>query len=203
MGEDALYIDSKSESNDEKTSKDLARRAGQKKEKTSSVQKKTTFKKMTESEITEYLKDSILIPNTDWNKLSIGSNISYYKNDGNFVKSGFIKAIYNNEGNDFIKYGTKLNTYFNDKYYKEFTVNTTNIKELYKKIDQSAILEYKIIKKNILNSMNSYMDKFIKIENDINILSEKIGKLEDNHIKTIKFIKKLHNIKSLDDIKNI
>lgn len=193
--EEALYIDSDLESNDEKTIK-------KKEKKTSSSQKKT-FKKMSENEITEYLKDSILIPNTDWNKLSIGSNISYYKNDGNFVKSGFIKAIYNNEGNDFIKYGTKLNTYFNDKYYKEFTVNTNNIKELYKKIDQSAILEYKIIKKNILNSMNSYMEKFTKIENDISTLSEKISKLEENHIKTIKFIKKLHNIKSLDDVKNI
>jgi hypothetical protein len=193
--EEALYIDSDLESNDEKTIK-------KKEKKTSSAQKKP-FKKMSENEITEYLKDSILIPNTDWNKLSIGSNISYYKNDGNFVKSGFIKAIYNNEGNDFIKYGTKLNTYFNDKYYKEFTVNTNNIKELYKKIDQSAILEYKIIKKNILNSMNSYMEKFTKIENDISTLSEKISKLEENHIKTIKFIKKLHNIKSLDDVKNI
>ena len=124
--------------------------------------KKESFKKMTEDEIKEYLKESILIPKHDWNKLSVGSNISYYKNDGNFVKSGFIKAIYSNEGNDFIKYGTKLNTYYNDKYYKEFTVNTSNIKELYKKIDKSAIIEYKIMNKNILNSMNTIMENISK-----------------------------------------
>ena len=158
---------------------------------------------MTEDEIKEYLKESILIPKHDWNKLSVGSNISYYKNDGNFVKSGFIKAIYSNEGNDFIKYGTKLNTYYNDKYYKEFTVNTSNIKELYKKIDKSAIIEYKIMNKNILNSMNTIMENISKLENELIIINERLHKLEDNHIKTIKFIKKLHNIKSIDDIKNM
>jgi hypothetical protein len=162
-----------------------------------------TFKKMTDEEIIEYLKDSILVPKNDWDKLSIGSQISYYKNDGNFVKLGFIKAVYTNEGNDFIKYGTKLNTYYNDKYYKEFTVNTSNIKELYKKIDKSAVLEFKIINKNILNSINNMMESISILENELNNMNEKMNKLEDNHIKTIKFIKKLHNIKSIDDVKNI
>lgn len=162
-----------------------------------------TFKKMTEDEILDYLKDSILIPKNDWDKLSIGSNISYYKNDGNFVKSGFIKAVYSNDGNNFIKYGTKLNTYYNDKYYKEFTVNVSNIKELYKKIDKSAVIEFKIMNKNILNSINTFMDTISKLENEISNITERITKLEDNHVKTIKFIKKLHNIKSIDDVKNL
>lgn len=158
---------------------------------------------MTDVEIKEYLKDSILIPKNDWGKLSVGSNISYFKNDGNFIKSGFIKAVYTNENTEYIKYGTKLNTYYNDKYYKEFTVNTTNIKELYKKIDKSAIIEYKIMNKNILNTVNNMMDKISKIENELNNFNDRIIKLEENHIKTIKFIKKLHNIKSIDDVKNI
>ena len=162
-----------------------------------------TFKKMSNEEILDYLKDSILIPKNDWDKLSVGSNISYYKNDGNFVKSGFIKAVYSNDGNDFIKYGTKLNTYYNDKYYKEFTVNTSNIKELYKKIDKSAVIEFKIMNKNILNSINAFMDTISKLENELISINERISKLEDNHVKTIKFIKKLHNIKSIDDVKNL
>ena len=162
-----------------------------------------TFKKMSNEEILDYLKDSILIPKNDWDKLSVGSNISYYKNDGNFVKSGFIKAVYSNDGNDFIKYGTKLNTYYNDKYYKEFTVNTSNIKELYKKIDKSAVIEFKIMNKNILNSINAFMDTISKLENELISINERISKIEDNHVKTIKFIKKLHNIKSIDDVKNL
>jgi len=161
------------------------------------------YKKMTPAEIKEYLADSILIPKTEWLKLSVGSHISYYKNDNNFVKSGFIKAIYHNEDNDFIKYGTKLTTYHSDKYYKEFTVNVNNIKELYKKIDPSAILEYQIIKKNITQSMNTFLDKFVKIENELNDILNRISKLEDNHLKTIKFIKKLHNINTLEDIKHL
>ena len=190
-----IYINSDSD-NENKNDKNLYKKKEIK-------DKKESFKKMTEDEIKEYLKESILIPKHDWNKLSVGSNISYYKNDGNFVKSGFIKAIYSNEGNDFIKYGTKLNTYYNDKYYKEFTVNTSNIKELYKKIDKSAIIEYKIMNKNILNSMNTIMENISKLENELIIINERLHKLEDNHIKTIKFIKKLHNIKSIDDIKNM
>jgi len=171
--------------------------------------KKPSYKKLSDGEITEYLKDSILIPPEEWAKLAVGSNISYYKKDNNFIKSGFIKNIYTKDdtttgsSNVFILYGTKLNTYNNDKYYKEFTVNTSNIKELYKKIDQSAILEYKIIKKNIANSMNTFLEKFNQIENELNSINDKILKLENNHIKTINFIKKLHNIKSIDDIKNI
>lgn len=160
-------------------------------------------KKMSDEEIKDYLKDSILIPKNDWNNLSIGSQISYIKNDGKFVKSGYIKDIYESKNNINIKYGTKLNTYYNDKYYKEFTITSANIKELYKKTDKSAIIEYKILNKNILNTINNMLDKITNIENDINNINNKIIKLEENHIKTIKFIKKLHNIKSIDDIKNI
>lgn len=167
------------------------------------IKDKQQFKKMSDDDIKLYLKDSILLPKSEWDKLSVGTNISYYKNDGNFVKSGFIKAIYSNDGNNFIKYGTKLDTYYNDKYYKEFTVNTSNIKELYKKIDKSAIIEFKIINKNILNTINNINENITKLENTINNINERINKLEDNHNLTIKFIKKLHNINSKDDIKNI
>ena len=79
----------------------------------------------------------------------------------------------------------------------------SNITEIYKRIDQSAILEYKIIKKSILSSMTSFAEKFNIIENELKNINDKISKLEDNHIKTVRFIKKLHNIKSIDDIKNI
>ena len=57
--------------------------------------------------------------------------------------------------------------------------------------------------KNILNSINNFMETVSKLENEISNINERISKLEDNHIKTIKFIKKLHNIKTIDDIKNI
>ena len=204
--------DNKSKVSDDNFSESFSDSDNSSKAKSKVLNKKSTkankpnqqnYKKMTPDEIKEYLADSILIPKAEWLKLSVGSHISYYKNDNNFVKYGFIKAIYHNEDNDFIKYGTKLNTYHSDKYYKEFTVNINNIKELYKKIDPSAILEYQIIKKNITQSMNTFLDKFIKIENELNNILTRISKLEDNHLKTIKFIKKLHNINTLEDIKHL
>jgi hypothetical protein len=47
------------------------------------------------------------------------------------------------------------------------------------------------------------MDTISKLENELISINERISKLEDNHVKTIKFIKKLHNIKSIDDVKNL
>lgn len=203
-----IYIDSDNDEHfDDKKNNINRKNTLEKKEiinnKLDSKDVKKTYKKMTDIEIKEYLKDSILIPRNEWSTLSIDSNISYFKNDGNFVKSGFIKTIYTNDNIEYIKYGTKINTYYNDKYYKEFTVNTTNIKELYKKIDKSAVIEFKIMNKNILNSINAFMDTISKLENEISNITERISKLEDNHVKTIKFIKKLHNIKSIDDVKNL
>ena len=167
------------------------------------VDKKNKIKKLSDEEIVEYLKGSILIPKTQWKDLYENSNISYIKNDGGFVKSGYIKLIYSKDDEDYIRYGSKLDRYNNDRYYKEFSVKFSNIKELYKKIDNSAIIEYKIIKTNIKNTLATFTEDLVKLDEKFNDLNEKINKLDENHIKIIKLIKTLHNIKSLDDIKNI
>ena len=83
--------------------------------------------------------------------LPLNSYISYIKNDDKFIKGGYIKLIFNKKNNDYLIYGSKLDKYNNDKYYKEFTINLNNIKEIYKKIDVSAIIEYQIIKTNLNN----------------------------------------------------
>ncbi len=162
-----------------------------------------TAKKLSDEEIHDYLKGSILIPRSQWKDLYDNSNISYIKNDGGFVKSGFIKLIYNKDDEDYIRYGSKLDRYNNDKYYKEFTVKFSNIKDLYKKIDKSAIIEYKLIKDNIKNSLSTFTEELTRLDDKVNDLSIKINKLDENHIKIVKLIKTLHHIKSLDDIKNI
>lgn len=166
-------------------------------------EKKNKFKPMTDEEIKEYLKGSILIPKSQWKELYDNSNISYIKTDGGFVKSGFIKLIYNKDNEDYIRYGSKLDKYTNDKYYKEFTVKFSNIKELYKKIDNSAIIEYKLIKERINTTLSKFTEDISNINDKINSLQDKINKLDENHIKVVKLIKTLHNIKSLDDIKNL
>ena len=174
------------------------------KELDSKAEKKSAYKskQLSDEEIAEYLKGSILVPKTQWKDLYDNSNISYIKNDGGFIKSGFIKLIYNKDDEDYIRYGSKLDRYNNDKYYKEFTVKFSNIKELYKKIDNSAIMEYKLIKENIKNTLLSFTDELIRLDGKVNEINEKLVKLDENHIKIVKLIKKLHNINSLDDIKN-
>lgn len=151
--------------------------------------------------IQEYLKNSILIPKDQWTSLPINSFISYYKDDGKFIKGGFIKLIFTKKNNNYLIYGTKLDKYNNDKYYKEFTINLSNIKELYKKIDQSAIIEYQIIKKNVSNLLSITNTKIDDLLTKLTNMEKKIIKLEENHYKTLKLIKNLHNIKNLDTVK--
>ena len=160
--------------------------------------KKNTKKELTDEERKDFLKNSILIPKDQWLSLPLNSYISYIKNDDKFIKGGYIKLIFNKKNNDYLIYGSKLDKYNNDKYYKEFTINLNNIKEIYKKIDVSAIIEYQIIKTNLNNIIEQFKseinDKLLELDN-------KINKIDDNNKKTIKLIKNLHNISSLDDIK--
>ena len=109
--------------------------------------------------------------------------------------------LFRSNNNEYLIYGTKLDKYNNDKYYKEFTINLSNIKEIYKKIDQSAIIEYQIIKNNISKMISVTNSKIEEIITKITNMEKKIIKLEENHYKTLKLIKNLHNIKSLDNIK--
>lgn len=164
---------------------------------------------MTDEEIKEYLKNSMAIPKEQWLTLPLNSFISYIKSDGKFVKGGYIKLIFKKKDKDYLIYGSKLDKYNNDKYYKEFTINLENIKDIYKKVDTSAVLEYQIIKNNI----NTILDKFKldieklnstfeEINDKLDDMNERINKIDDNNKKTIKLIKNLHGIKSLDDIKS-
>ncbi len=169
--------------------------------------KKIIAKELTEEEIKEYLKNSILVNKDQWLTIPVNSFISYYKDDGKFVKGGYVKLIFTKKDaktetmNDYLIYSTKIDKYNNDKYYKEFTINLSNIKEIYKKIDASAIMEYQIIKANITKLLNLNAEKMNDIVDRINQIDKKINKLEENHYKTLKLIKNLHNIKSLDTLK--
>lgn len=168
--------------------------------KTSDKKNKTKKVDLTKEEITDFLKNSILIPKEQWETLPENAYISYYKDDDTFIKGGYVKLIFNKNNNNYLIYGTKVNKYNNDKYYKEFTINLSNIKEIYKKIDQSAIIEYQIIKNNISKFINETNSKLENIILKLNSTEKKIVKLEENHYKTLKLIKNLHKIKSLDNI---
>lgn len=171
------------------------------KEKNKKNYKKKKNNELTDEDIKDYLKNSMSIPKDQWETIPVNSFISYYKEDNTFVKGGYVKLIFNKNNNIYLIYGTKLDKYQNDKYYKEFTINLTNIKEIYKKIDQSAIIEYQIIKNNISKLLDNSNNKIDEIINKITNLEKKIIKLEENHYKTLKLIKTLHNIKTLDNVK--
>lgn len=151
----------------------------------------------------EYIKESLLIPSDKWESIPINSNICYIKKDGKFVKGGYVKLIYTKNEKLFLVYSNKLDKYNNDKYYKEFTINLASIDKIYKKIDQSAIMEYEIIKNNInkvITEFSTKLEKLDNIFNKIDDIEKKIVKLETNHYKIVKLIKKLHNINTIDNV---
>lgn len=165
---------------------------------------KPAAKELNAEELKEYLKNFILIPKDQWKTIPVNSYISYIKEDGKFVKGGFVKLIFNKNNtnseneSEYLIYGTKIDKYNNDKYYKEFTINLSNIKDIYKRIEQSAIIEYQIIKNNINKVIAEVNNKIEEVVNKLSTIDKKINKLEDNHYKTLKLIKNLHNIKTLD-----
>lgn len=181
---------------------------------------KSNYYILTKEEIKEYLKNSILIPKDKWEEIPLNSYISYTKNDGKFVKGGYIKIIFkkknkkNNDNEDesnkdtefeedtFMTLANKLEKYSNDKFFKEFTINLSNIKEIYKKINDSAFIEYQIIKNNVLKLIQDFTKKLEKYDNEIENINKKITKLEDNNYKVLKLIKKLHNIDNIEPYKN-
>lgn len=160
-------------------------------------------KQMTEAEIELYLKNCIQIPRQSWMTIPDNSQICYYKKDGNFVKSGYIKLSYSKNGNDFIRYGSKLNAVPNDKYYREFTINLSNIKEIYKKVSQDAIWEYKIIRLEMAKKMEEFEQKLAKMQETVDQTDKKTERNREGSEKIVKLIKRLHKIKSLNDLDKI
>lgn len=137
----------------------------------------------------------IPIPKNKWISLPDNSQISYLRNDGKFVKSAFIKIIYNKEGEDYIMCANKLNKFAGDKYYSEYRLKLSNVKSLWKKISQDSIVEYKLIRAKLENELDIMRNKVEELE-------ERIKKEEESSKKIVKLIKYLHNIQNLDELKN-
>lgn len=159
---------------------------------------------LNEGQIKEIIKNSILIPKDKWEQIPINSQICYYKNDGKFVKGGYVKLIYTKNEKNFLVYSNKLDKYNNDRYYKEFTINLSSIDKIYKKIDQSAVMEYEIIKNNIntvINELSLKLEKLENVNSKLEEIEKKIVRLESNHYKIVQLIKKLHNINTIDSVK--
>lgn len=153
-------------------------------------------KPMTPSEIEVYIKSCIKIPRSSWTSIPDNSQICYFKKDGKFVKSGFVKLSYSKNGNDFIRYGSKLSPMAGDKYYREFTINLSNISQIYKKVSQDAIWEYKLIRLETSKKMEEFETKLAEMQ-------ERVDQSENSAKKIVKLIKRLHKIQSLDDLASL
>jgi ElaB/YqjD/DUF883 family membrane-anchored ribosome-binding protein len=145
---------------------------------------------------TSYLKGSIKIPKQKWDLLPENSEISYVRNDGKFVKKCFVKIIYEKNGEKYMLCSNKLNKYNNDKYYSEYRLKFSSISELYKKVSQDSVIEYKLIRAKLEKELDEMKTKIAELE-------ERVKAEEESGKKIIKLIKYLHNIKNLEELKKI
>ena len=143
-----------------------------------------------------YLKGSIQIPKNSWSKIPENSEISYYRTDGKFVKKCFVKVFYEKNGEQYILCSNKLYRTPGDKYYSEFRLKLQSVKEIYKRVSGDSVIEYKLIKIKLDKEISSLKEL-------VSSLTARLEKEEESSRKIIKLIKHLHNIKSLDELKNI
>jgi len=134
----------------------------------------------------EYLKGSIKIPKSKWTLLPEGSEISYYRNDGKFVKRAFVKLFYKSkESEDYVMCSNKLHKFEGDTYYSEFRLKLSNVQDIYKRISQDSIIEYKLIKAKLDQTIEELSDK-------INVLTQRLEE-ESEKTKTLaKLFKQLY-----------
>lgn len=134
----------------------------------------------------EYLKGSIKIPNSKWTLLPEGSEISYYRNDGKFVKRAFIKHFYKSKEEDYVMCSNKLHKFQGDTFYTEFRLKLSNVREIYKRISQDAIIEYKLIKARLDQTID-------EMANKINLLTTRLEEEADKTKTLAKLVKQLYD----------
>lgn len=143
-----------------------------------------------------YLKGSIKIPKQKWDSMPENSEISYVRLDGKFVKKSYVKIFYEKNEEKYMLCSNKLQKFNNDKYYSEYRVKLSSVYDIYKRVSQDSIIEYKLIKAKLEKELNYLKTK-------IEGLEERIKNEEESSKKIIKLIKHLHNIKSLDELKKL
>lgn len=132
----------------------------------------------------EYLKGSIKIPKDKWHILPEGSEISYYRDNGKFVKRAFIKLYYNKNDEDYFMCSNKLHKFPGDSYYSEFRLKLGAVTEIYKRISQDSIIEYKLIKAKLDQTIE-------ELSNKIYDLTERLNQEADKTRALAKIVKQL------------
>lgn len=167
-----------------------------------SVSSTTSSSMSKESEVTKskedtaYLAGSIRIPKSKWASLPENSEISYFRKDGKFVKKSFIKIFYEKNNERYMLCSNKLAKFACDKYYSEYRVKLGTLAEIYKKVSQDSIIEYKLIRVKLEKELDS-------MRQTIQSLESRLRAEEESSKKIIKLIKHLHNITSLDQLKKL
>jgi len=130
------------------------------------------------------LKDFNLVPPNEWKNIPYGAFIRYLRKDGSFRKGGVVQNIWtevNREGTEVIKIDI-LSSYGN----KSWSINNNNIEKIWMKNNtmQTNVLNIVDIKEDIESCKKSIKQLTIQIQ-----------KINNEQIRIVKLIKKLHNIK--------
>ena len=124
-------------------------------------------KEITEEEWREKLIDFTIVPEDLWPKIISGMQIRYIKKDNTRATGGFTINQFDKDGDKFIRVSNTFNK--KAKFYKEFNINLTTVKKIYKRIDSRNYIEI-----SRLNSIiKDFHLKFIQLEKRMARLEKK------------------------------
>lgn len=125
-------------------------------------------------EIKKMLSGYSLVHPINYKGLSKKTHVRYFKNDGKFVRGGFVLNYWSRNEIDFIHLGNNLNS--TSSGYKAWPVALTNIKAMYAKKNTSNIMDTESV-----NSLNDSLNKQKNIILSINKIIKKLA----NHDKRL------------------
>lgn len=115
--------------------------------------KKTTY---TPEQIKELVEGYIIVPPDKWDDIPIGSHIRYIKNDGVFVRGGFVTSHWlNKENKQFIHLANSFKK--KNQGYATWPVAHESVSKIYKKVDRDSNIEMDVVRtktSEIINEIN-------------------------------------------------
>jgi hypothetical protein len=130
--------------------------------------------KYSKADMKKLLVGYVALPKTLWTALERGSHVRYIRNDGRFVRGGFVTLYSSQNGRDMLTLANGFNA--TAKGYSVWTVALDGVKTLYTKKDR-------VPKKGAFSMIGSKNDEIVALKKMISDLQTRLSALESKSIK--------------------
>lgn len=129
--------------------------------------------KYSKSDIDKLLQGYIILPKQMWTSMERGTHVRYMRNDGRFVRGGFVNSYVSQNGRDMLTLANGFNA--SEKGYSIWTVALDGVREIYIKKD-------KIPTKKASTLTAAKTDEIAALKKSIVDMQKRLKKIEDKKI---------------------